>query len=433
MAQTIIGETPDTKPQQPKIFPEAYKHSIVQSSLVPHTSLLSFINGSPTMTEYYRGMYAEDEEQQGFEPDSIETYSSYTRINNLIIKLDDGEGTFNFDDTKAVSEKMFTGYVLFDLAPGKGDLFIRDIGDGRAGLFSIFTQPQPRTIHADKCYYIEARFQAIVTEAIMNNLNTKVVNELYYQKDVQVAGGNPLLSKSDRNFNLDIQQLQLAIMDEILAKNYFSDEETIIIPNDSDDILYDPYLAKFLSYTLPTNLLGMRKQIRILDVNYWADDRQQQEPITVWDMFYRNGFRRPEHYQNEYWVHPRANLMNTRMYGNVYYSKMDRAIVVHEDPAVRQAYMFKGGLFPVGPVAPIPEGPGQKYDYFFSKEFYTGEPKDEIEAFVFKMFRDKTVDKEQMVKVLENFWKLTPVQKLYMGGIYVGACKTALLNNSTFT
>lgn len=432
MAQTIIGQTTPPKREEPKIFPEVYQHSIIQSSYVPHTSLLSFVTGSPTMVEYYRGSYASDEEQQGFEPDAIETYSSYKRIHNLILKLDDGEGQYNFDDTNAQSEKIYTGYVLFDLAPGKGDLFIRDVGDGRAGLFSIFAQPQIRTVYADKCYYFEARFQGFVTKPMMDNLNAKVIEELYYQKDVQVGGGQALLTKSDRELNLDISELKLAIMDDLLAKHYFKDEETIIIPNDDKDILYDPYLAKFLAYTLPTNLLGMRERIRILDVNYWADDRQQQEPITVWDMFLRGGFKRPQLYKQNYWVHPRGNLMNTRMYGNIYYSKMDRAIVVHQDPAVRQTYAFHGSMFPVGPTTPLPIEESKKWNYFFSDGFYEGKGT-ELEKFVFDMWADKTVDKAQLVKVLENYWSLTDVQKLYMGGIYVGACKTGLLRNSTYT
>lgn len=432
MAQTIIGETTPPPAPKPTIFPESYQHSIIQSKYVPHTSLLSFVNGYPTLVEYYRGSYGRDEEQQGFEPDSIETYSSYKRIHNLILKLEDGEGSTNFDNTTAQLEKIYSGYVLFDLAPGKGDLFIRDVGDGRAGLFSIFEQPQIKTPYADKCYYFEARFQGFVTQDIMNNLNAKVIEELYYQKDVAIGGGNALLTKTDRNLNLDIGQLKLAIMDDILAKHYYKDEETIILPNDDKDILYDPYLAKFLSYTFPVKEMGMREKIRILDVNYWADDRQQQEPITVWDMFLRNGYRHPQIYKQDYYVHPRGNLMNTRMYGNVYYSKMDRAIVVHKDHAVKQTYQFKGSMFPIGPVAPIPVEESKKWSYFFSDDFYNGGGT-ELEKFVFKMWKDKTVDKAELVKVLENYWNLTDIEKLYMSGIYVGACKTMLTRNSSFT
>ena len=256
MAQTIIGETPVPKREERAMEP-AYRHSLVESQYVPHTSLLSFVSGEPTLVEWYRGSYAEDEAQQAFEPDSLETYSSYKRINHLIVKLN-GKPAYTFDNIKAESNDTINGFVLFDLVPNIGDLLIKDIGDGRAGLYKLTEQPEIFTTAADKCYGFEARLVAIVTQSIMDNLNSKVIEELHYQKDMAVAGGNAILTREDRDLNRELYQLQQGIVDEILGRHYFSDEDTIVIPNDEKDWLYDPYLAKFLSYVIPTQLMGMR-------------------------------------------------------------------------------------------------------------------------------------------------------------------------------
>lgn len=430
MAQTVIGQVPEPV-QEERAMDKVYRHSIVESHYTPHTSLLSFVSGSPTLVEWYRGSYGTDEEQHAFTPNSIETYSSYKRIRNLIVKLDDGNGSFNFDQTNAQSELTYTGYVIFDLTPNKGDLFIKDIGDGRAGLFKLTEQPEIRSIAADKCYYFEAKLFGVVTEEIENNLNSKVIEDLYYSKDIAVAGGNAVLTKDDTQLNKKLYDFQLAIMDEILGNHFFSDENTIIIPNEKNDYLYDPYLAKFLSYTFPVKLLGSRNKIELLNVNYWVDSGKMQEPLTVWDMFYRNGFDHPKRFKQDYFVHNRNEMMNTRGYGNVYYSKMDRVIVIHKPSAMGQAYDFKGGLLPQGVYTPHPSAEGEDYPYYFSKEFYEGGGTEQ-EQFIWKMFKDKTIGKKELVDILEKFWDLEPVDKLYMSGIYVGACKTALVTSSAY-
>lgn len=431
MAQTVIGGKKET-PIEPTILPSYYKHSIIESRYIPHTSLLSGMPGSPTKVEWYLGAYGRDEQQRGFEPGSIETYSSYKRINNLICKLDPGNGNYNFDPEKGQVFHQLTGHVLFDLAPNIGNLFIRDVGDGRAGLYTVTTQPEPKNDFIDKCYYFEASLTAIVTEEIMNNLNAKVIQEFYYSKDNQINGGNAVLSGEDISSNKRLYELQIAIIDEILANNYFADESTIIVPNELDDNLYDPYLAKFLSMTIPARLVTNRRRIEVLNANYYVDSKMQ-EPLTIWDMFYRGDFSTPKRFKQQYYVHDRRNLLNTRMYGNVFFSKMNRAIVIHKDDARLQSYRMVGGILPGGfpNLSEMPTHETAPWDYFFGDDFYEFGGT-EVQKFIWTMFREGTMFKKDLIKVLEKFWDLTPTEKLYMGGIYLHAISKALVTNSDY-
>lgn len=431
MAQTIIGKTPDPVREE-RVMDSTYKHSLVESKYVPHTSLLSFVSGEPTLVEYYRGSYAADEEQHGHTPSSIETYASYRRINGLIVKLTQLNG-FTFDNIKGEVGDRIGGYVMFDLTPNKGDLFIKDVGDGRAGLFTLVEEPEIFNVTVDKCYGFEAQLTGIVTQEIMDNLNAKVIEDLYYHKDIAVAGGNAVLSRTDHDLNKELYQFQAAIVDEILANNYYWDEDTIAIPNVENDLLYDPYLAKFLNYVIPHNLMGQRNKITLLGVNYWVEGRQMQEPLTVWDMFYRGDFSMPMRYKQNYYVHRRNSIMNTRNYGGVFFSKFDRAIVIHQMPARREAYRMAGALFPVGPApVPTPDTPGDLYPYFFSDEFYEGKGTP-TEQFIWDMWVNKTIDKKKLTDVLKGFWSMSQKDKLYMGGIYLLGIRTALVTSSAYT
>lgn len=432
MALTIIGGTSQPAEQE-RFLPEEYKSEIVESRYVPQTSLLSMVPGTPTRTIFYRQYLGASEEQVSFQPESIETYQSYTRVNNLIIKFDNGNGNYNFLPDTGQSTHQLTGYVLFDLVPNKGDLFIKDIGGGKAGLYTITEQPEIKTIQADKVYYIEATLEAVMTKAIQDNLDTKTVKTLYYSKESAVNGGNAVLTEDDYRLNKKLNDAKFAIMDDILSHHYFSSEDTIVIPNEDNDLLYDPYLAKFLSNVMPANEISPRNKIRLISVQYWVEGTRMQEPMTVWDMFYRNDFDHPERYKNDFYVHDRNSLLNTRFYGGIFFSKMDRAITVYKEGARPDPYKFSGALVPVASAA-LPRRPveGTLWSYFFGSDFYEGNGTD-VQKFIWAMFRDKTIDKHGLMDVLDNYWNLDGVSKLYMGGIYLLAIRQALVTTSNFT
>lgn len=432
MAQTSFG---GTKPpvKQATALPEEYKSDIIESRYVPQTSLLSMVPGTPTRCHYYRQYLGQSSEQNSFQPESIETYQSYTRVANLILKVDSGNGNFNFLPQSGQVEHRISGYILFDLTPNKGDLFIKDIGDGKAGLYTITEQPELRTIQADKVYFFEATLEAVMTQAIQANLDIKTVKNLYYSKDSAVAGGNAVLTEEDYTLNKQLYDAKFAIMDDLLAHHYFSDENTVVIPNTDNDLLYDPYLAKFLSYVIPANEIAPREKIRTLNVQYWINGRTMQEPVTVWDMFYRNDFAHPARYKQAMYVHPRSSLMGTRAYGSVFFSKMNRVITVHSEGASIYPYTYSGGIIPTsGPMLSPPPQPGVEWKYFFGEDFFEGKGT-ELQQFIWQMFRDRTLDKKGLLKVLDGYWLLDDISKLYMGGIYILAIRTALITSSNFT
>jgi len=432
MAQTSFG---GTKPpvKQESALPESYKSDIIESRYVPQTSLLSMVPGTPTRTHYYRQYLGQSSEQHNFQPESIETYQSYTLISNLIMKIDNGNGNFNFLPDSGQVEHQLTGYILFDLTPNKGDVFIKDIGDGRAGLYVITQQPELRTIQADKVYAFEASLEAVMTTAIQQNLDIKTVKKLYYSKDSAVAGGNAVLTEEDYALNKRLYDAKFAIQDDLLSRHYFSDEETVVVPNAENDLLYDPYLAKFLSFVIPANEIAPREKIRCLNVNYWVEGRNMQEPVTVWDMFYRNDFAYPARYKQSMYVHNRASLLGTRGYGNVYFSKMNRVITVHNAGSSRYPYNYTGSVIPIpGNNRPPLPAVGIEWPYFFGDNFFEGKGT-ALQQFVWQMFRDRTIDKKGLLAVLDGYWLLDDTSKLYMGGIYILAIRTALITSSNFT
>jgi len=90
---TPLGSVIPPEPERPKIYSNTYKHSIVDSAYTPETSLLSMVDGTPRLMEYYRRKLMPDEELSQFQPDNSAVYQSYTRIKNLVGKQD-GAGAY---------------------------------------------------------------------------------------------------------------------------------------------------------------------------------------------------------------------------------------------------------------------------------------------------------------------------------------------------
>ena len=425
MAEAEIGKIPN-KPKEELIYDKNYRHSLTASSYTGQTSLLSNVSGSPILTEYYRQFLGASEEPITLQPDSIETYQSYTRIKGLILKID-GDKSPNFDDELGIITEQGVAFVMFDLAPIIGDVFIADIGDGLTGLYTISAPPRIRNITMDKVYEIDFRLIAIMNQAIEDNLNKKVVEEFVYSKDSAIRGGNAVITASDWEDNKKLNHLETLISKFIYENFFYNPEKTIILPGE-DDVLYDPYLARFLQYTIPTRRLGMRDSISVVGTEF-GSMRKGGKKINIWDMFLENDFDHPELYKQDYFIHLSESLINTKYYGGVYYSKIDRVILTEEEGASSEAYRFVGGTFigePYGSAERFPNKVGVKHDYFFSDEFYTGKPTKPNEKFIYDFFKNKTIDKKALLSILDDYFTKDPLEQLYMGGIYILAIRISL-------
>lgn len=423
MAEAEIGKI--DKPNKPElIYDETYRHSITSSNYRPMTSLLSNIGGIPTLVEYYRQVLGASEEAITLQPDSIETYQSYTRIKGLIIKLD-SEPSISFDDGPGTITEQATAFMIFDLAPIIGDVFIMDIGDGMTGLYTIAEPPRIRSYAKDKVYECDIKLIAQMTQQIEDNLNKKVVEELIYSKDSAVRGGNAVLTKDDYKANGELNHFETMISKYVMEKFFYNPEKTIILPN-QEDVLYDPYLTRFLQYTIPTRKLGMRDNIRVINTEIGSMEKGGKKR-NVWDMFLENNFNYPSLYKQKYYVHNSASLINTKYYGGVFFSKIDRVILTEEQGSSKDAYRYIGGIFVGNGFSDIKPGKdGEEYNYFFSDDFYMGKPTLPNEKFIYDFFRDKVIDKRTLLNHLEGFWQLDEMTQLYMSGIYLLAIRISL-------
>lgn len=425
MAEAQIGSLP--KKLEPElIYDKNYRHSLTASSYTALRSLLSNVTGTPYLTEYYRQVLGASEEPHSIQPDSIETYQSYTRIKGMIIKID-GDRTPNFDDDTGTITEQGIAFVISDLAPVIYDVFVADIGDGRTGLFHIPTPPRIRELTVDKVYEVDFKLLTVMNQSLEDNLNKKVIEDLVYSKDSAIRGGNAVISATDFYDNKRLYELLTLIAQSFIQDFYYHPEKTVVLPV-ADELVYDPYLTRFLQYTIPTRRLGMQDSINVIGVDTGRNSRGGTK-INVWDMFKQNNFNNPQQYKQKYYQHERDALLNTRFYGGFYYSKLELAILTEEYGSGREAYQYGGPVLGMGGVPLDVEKAGiagVEHNYYFSDEFYTGKPTKPNEKFIFDFFRDKTIDKKALIKILDQYWVMPDMDRFYMAGIYITAINISL-------
>lgn len=407
-----LGKDIPPEPEVPRIYSDHYKHTIVESSYQPESSLLSMVEGSPRLGEYYRCAVGVSEEPFPFSVANTGTYQSYHRIKNVIIKQE-GDGAFSFDPEKAESTKVTNGWVTADVRPNKYDLVIFDIGDGNAGLFTVIEQPEIRNITANKMFYLTYQFLSILTNEQFARLNERVTQEFIYSKDAELNGGQPLISHGEYQTGEELFKWKSTIANYLMRTFYWTPEKTIAFDMGSGQMVYDPYLVNFICAVLPPELRPMYPFINQFSFQYGGLEHGYSGTINLWEILLRGDFNLLPVCNNEAALIQVQRLVGTRTYGNLSSSKFYWFLATNPKDFQQYRAYFNFDGFPL--MVPSAEQPHP--GYVFSNEFFTGHPVDPFEQMVFAVLRDKVCDKKKLLDLCKGYFDLTKTKQLYNGAI----------------
>ena len=169
------------KPNPITITTPDYRHSIVDSRVTPSSALLTYIEGMSWYVDYYSQVLGGDEELSEFQPGQIAPYQQYHLIHRYELKLQDSLST-NINDESGLAEITGSAIIYPFMMPNTGDAFIADIGDGRAGQFTI-TSVTPKSIFKQTCYEINFQLSRMVDAELVELLATHVVKTSHYERD----------------------------------------------------------------------------------------------------------------------------------------------------------------------------------------------------------------------------------------------------------
>lgn len=233
-----------------RIADPKFKGVAVDMRWLNRTDLLTYVEGSSWIVDYYSQVLDTDSQLSGQQLSVDPAYQQYTKIVKLELKVQQALVTSQTDDTKGmVMEGSSIVFPLRDVIPNEGDMFVVDIGEGEKGVFRV-TQTVKKSIFKEACYEISYSIDTDQDDK-QEDLDRKVVKTVFFHKDRMQMGKDPLLIRSEHDVLLRTQDVY-----DVLCRQYFklffSDEyKTLLVPLQRQST-YDYFLVDFLLDTFTT-------------------------------------------------------------------------------------------------------------------------------------------------------------------------------------
>lgn len=244
-----------------------YRHSIVDSAKIPLDSLLTNIEGMSWTVDYYSQVLGADEEVNDFNPSDTGPYQQYQKINRYEVKLQ-GELSTSFDNAQNRASVTGTAITYPKLKPNKGDVIVGDIGDGRAGRFTV-TQVAQKSIFNNTCYEIDFELASILDRHEAEILDEHVVKTGYFDRDFLLYGQNPVLVSEEYELRNRLTKTIDEVLGSWLAEFYSYEIQSIQVP-DQIGVVFDPFLTSAMVKVFGTKNHPLFAKISLYNCNELA-------------------------------------------------------------------------------------------------------------------------------------------------------------------
>lgn len=225
-----------------RISAPEFKGVAVDTRWVNRADLLTHVEGSSWIVDYYSQVLDTDSQLSGQQLSVDAPYQQYKKITKMEMKVQQSLVTSQTDETKGMV--MEGSALLYPfMIPNEGDMFIADIGEGMRGVFRV-TFTQKKSIFKNACYEITYTLDTDQTDK-SDDLARKTVETVFFHKDFMTMGKDPLLIRATHDVLLRTQDVYDTLCQQYF-KRFFSDEyKTMLLPLQSFST-YDHFLVDFL-------------------------------------------------------------------------------------------------------------------------------------------------------------------------------------------
>lgn len=297
-----------------------YKHNIIDTSVNNLSTILTSIAGSSYNVDYYSQRLSSSDELRAFDPGEVSAYRQYQVIKNYEFKLQ-AEISKSYDDKDNRLTATGTAITYPGLIPNKFDMFIGDIGDGLAGLFTI-TRAVKKTYFQQTCHEIDFELMYILDASLEKSINAHVVETTHFVKDYISFGANPVLVDERYNASKTMQSLLTDTLAEYLSEFYSYEYNTLLVPCDQLKA-YDPFLVSFLLMIFDVNDHPLLSKIK----QYNTDDPNMNKYINIWNVLLKQQSRLLDNCFTHIQLIPVKMFSTNPMLQTVAYSGLDRIVL----------------------------------------------------------------------------------------------------------
>lgn len=265
---------------RPRIEPEPFRGITIDTSYVPSSALLTWVEGSNWTVDYFSQVLGADSEPTPQALDREPIYQQYRRIKGMHLKVTTPL-SFNQDPAVKTMEVTGSGLTYPFLVPNPGDMFIADIGDGRVGVFTL-TETTRATILRDSVYSVDYILVAELDAERLADLERKTIETFYYSQSSLISGCGPFVTPQEHTRARRYKDLYRELLERYLTDFFSLEHSTLLVP-DQLRKTYDHFVVRALLQVLDSGLDNRIRRIRELNVTAEAAMRQP----TLWDAIVR--------------------------------------------------------------------------------------------------------------------------------------------------
>lgn len=270
--------SPEVSPIRPHAYPTVYRGIAIDTKYVPRSSMLAWINGSNwRVGAYYAQVLDATQEPTPLALDRAAPYQQYYKINGIDIKVNQSLDISQREDLRTFNVTG-SGHTYPGLAANYGDMFVADVGDGRAGLFTI-TSSRRETYLRDSTYAIEWKMVGWLTDQQQEDLDRKSILVYYWDSSRLGNGCCPYITEEQYHDNAEFAKLRDEIIRRYIANFFDTRYFTFIVPDQLNNT-YDHFVTRLLLSILDTKYSADLRKARLLNVM----SLQVMKESTVWDM-----------------------------------------------------------------------------------------------------------------------------------------------------
>lgn len=269
--------SPEVNPIEVKAYPTAYQGIAIDTRYAPKSSMLAWINGSNWRVTYFSQILAPTQEPTPLALDRKPPYQQYQRINGIDIKVNQPLD-ISQDERIRTFSVTGAGHTYPALTPNQGDMMIGNIGDGRAGLFTI-TSARRETYMRDSTYAVEWKMVGFLSDQQMADLEAKTQITYYWDANKLASGCNPYVTDVEQAANSEFAKVKAEITRRYITDFYSRQYSTFLVP-DQLEYTYDHFVVKLITSILDMSHNWTLRKARTLNV--------MSEPVfsqpTMWNM-----------------------------------------------------------------------------------------------------------------------------------------------------
>lgn len=417
-----IAKIPAQKPvnpvQNPVIKSPVVKNEVVDSMYTPRKSLMTFVGGSSWPATYYSQILGEHSEPMALQHDEQNTTQQYLRIRRTIIKV---STPLNHSPEKDQGQMEVTGagFLMPGIVPNQGDMFVADIGDGRAGVFTI-NDIEIMSIYNDSAYQITYEMTDFWDTDIQKLFDDKTVQDTVYDLDYARTGKNPIIASEDF-FNRDrMTGLEVSLIQHFFMTYYDNEYNTFMVPGQTHTT-YDPYLTRFVDKLIDYDVRPGHARVNVFDESL----KGNAKPTTLWDLLVGQDPLMFKYITKRMQVVPATYFRSaTALYGAIAYAGIYGVVY----PVSEDLLINTDVVIPTTPINPLLfSGMGINTTYVLSEAFYNQQPHlmSEMERQVYNLITGLPINIEKLIDLVDAYFDSTGLVQYYAFPLLVCLCRTA--------